>query len=273
MSNSTIAVDEQTQAAKAFGKQAIHFDADDLSNPIHTAWRKQIYDHVDHFLKPSSRILELNAGTGIDATRFVKSGHTVHATELSTGMIKEIEKKVTGGNLKNLSFEQRSIENIGQINQPKFDFVFSNFGGLNCCSDLKLVTTQLPQLIKPDVLVTWVIMPPISLWELIWVFRGKKTAFRRLKKGGTMAHLEGEYFRTYYHSLKKVKSAFGPRFKLVKIESLGLFAPPPDRAYLALNYPSLSHFAETIDTLLRKIYPFNRIGDHLIMTFQFNPKK
>ncbi|MEQ8362512.1 MAG: class I SAM-dependent methyltransferase [Cyclobacteriaceae bacterium] len=273
MPSSSIIVDEQTPAAKAFSKQAIHFDVDDLSNPILTAWRKQIYNHVDHFLKPSSRILELNAGTGIDAARFAKSGHIVHATELSTGMIKVIERKMSRDNLKNLSFEQRSYENIGQIDQSNFDFVFSNFGGLNCCSNLELVTTQLPQLIKPNAFVTWVIMPPISLWELIWVFRGKKTAFRRLKKGGTMAHLEGEYFRTYYHSLKKVKSAFGPRFKLIKIESLGLLTPPPDRGYLALKYPILYHFAETIDSLIRKIYPFNRIGDHLIMTFQFNPKK
>ena len=262
---------EQTPAAKAFGKQAIHFDADDISNPILKAWRKEIYDHVEHFLQPSSRILELNAGTGIDATHFNQSGHIVHATELSIGMLKEIEKKIERHHLKNLSFEQCSFENVGQIKQAKFDFVFSNFGGLNCCEDLKLVTGQLYKLLKPNEYITWVIIGPISLWELLWIFKGKRMAFRRLEKGGTIAHLEGYYFNTYYHSAKQVKAAFGPKFKLKKIESLGLLAPPPDRVHLALRFPSLFHFAITIDKLLRKLYPFNRIGDHLIMTFQFKP--
>ncbi|MEQ8425347.1 MAG: class I SAM-dependent methyltransferase [Cyclobacteriaceae bacterium] len=271
MHSPAIDIDERNPVAKAFGKQAAHFDEDDLSNPILTSWRTHIYNHFDHFLQPSSRILELNAGTGIDATRFAKLGHHVHATDLSTGMICEIEKKVMTYNLKNVSFEQCSYENLNQISQPKFDFVFSNFGGLNCCKDLGLVANQLPALINRNAYVTWVVMPPISLWELLWIFKGKRAAFRRLKKGGTIAHLEGEYFRTYYHSLKAVKSAFGSKFKLMKVESLGLFAPPPDKTEFSSKYPTLTAFAKGADNFFRTRYPFNRIGDHLIMTFQFNP--
>ena len=56
--------------------------------------REQVYAHVNNYLKPGSSILELNAGTGIDAVHFASLGHRVHATDLSSGMIKQIRDKM-----------------------------------------------------------------------------------------------------------------------------------------------------------------------------------
>src|SRR4051794_16595615 len=67
--------DYLTPVQKAFSKQATHYDQDDSSNPILLDWRKKVYTHVNQFLKPGNRILELNAGTGIDALHFVNAGH------------------------------------------------------------------------------------------------------------------------------------------------------------------------------------------------------
>ncbi len=47
---------------KAFSKQSGHFDEDDSSNPVLQLWRKRIYAHVDQFVNPGSKLLELNAG-------------------------------------------------------------------------------------------------------------------------------------------------------------------------------------------------------------------
>src|SRR3954463_5975746 len=60
-----------TSVQKAFSKQASHYDEDDFSNRILLDWRDKVYAHVNPFLKPCSSILELNAGTGIDALHFV----------------------------------------------------------------------------------------------------------------------------------------------------------------------------------------------------------
>src|SRR5688572_27698936 len=118
---------------RAFSKQAEHYDDDDIANPILIAWRQQVYAHADRFLKPNSFILELNAGTGIDAVRFVEHGHRVHATDLSDGMIKKINQKIRVNNLLgNLSCQQCSFESLEQVQEKKFDYIFSNFGGLNC---------------------------------------------------------------------------------------------------------------------------------------------
>src|SRR5450432_2015911 len=79
---------------EAFSKQSLHYDADDLQNSLLQTMRLQVYSHVSIFINKPSRILELNSGTGIDALHFVQQGHSVHATDLSDGMIEQIKKKI-----------------------------------------------------------------------------------------------------------------------------------------------------------------------------------
>jgi ubiquinone/menaquinone biosynthesis C-methylase UbiE len=255
----------------AFSKQSILYDQLDEDNIILQDLRAQVYEHVQKFLKPKSKILELNAGTGIDALHFALQGHIVHATDLSDGMIEQINKKIEGHQLqKQFSSQQLSYENLDLLTESNFDFLFSNFGGLNCVDDLTRVTTSLPPLLKKDAIVTWVIMPKVCPTELLGGLKGNfKFAFRRLKKDGVLAHLEGEYFKTYYHSLSKIKKAFGPRFELLQTESLALFSPQPHSGSFAKRFPGIYKFSRGVDSLLRKVYPFNRWGDHIIVTFRF----
>jgi hypothetical protein len=233
--------------------------------------RLQIYHHVDKFLRPSSHILELNAGTGIDAFRFANAGHRVHATDLSTGMIAEIVRKTKGRpDLDRVTCQQLSYDNLDTITGTRFDYVFSNFGGLNCINDLSSVTSHLPALLNNNSYVTFVIMPPICIWEFLWVLKGQfKRAFRRLKKGGVYAHLEGEYFKTYYHSLSSIKDSFSADFKFVCTEGLGALSPNPGSTKFVAKYPALYTALRKADNIFRNSFPLNRWADHIIVTFQF----
>ncbi len=252
----------------AFSKQSSHFDEDDCTNSVLQQWRKKIYAHIDQFLKPNSTILELNAGTGIDAVRLASRGHRVHATDLSDGMIAQLEKMAIAWSEK-ITVQQISFQNLSEVN-GKFDFVFSNFGGLNCADDLTKVAHELPRLLNPGAYLTWVIMPPVCPWELSWILKGQfKKAFRRLK-GKTTAHLESEFFTTYYHSLRDVKSALGPRFMLLMAEGLGIFSPPPAAANFVKDHPMVTQFLNRLDQLFHKNFPFNRCGDHIVVSFRFN---
>ena len=251
---------------RAFSKQAVHYDADDAANPILTEWRQQVYAHVSRFLSPSSFMLELNAGTGIDAVHFAKQGHRVHAIDIAEGMLAQLLKKSAGLSVtgQRLSFEELHFLSVDSV-----DYVFSNFGGLNCTDDLSKVTRYLPHIVKPGGFVTFVIMPPVSLWEWLWVFKGHgKKAFRRLNKNGVRAHLEGEYFQTYYHSLQHIKRAVGQKFKLMECEGLGVFSPPPSKAEFAFKHPTTYKILTNLDKSLRHWAPFNRWADHTIVTFQ-----
>ncbi len=256
----------------AFSKQSFSFDEEDFQNPILQEMRKQVYEHVDKYITPDSNILELNAGTGIDALRFIQKGHRITATDLSDGMVEQLKKKKELFRLENkLQCIQLSYENLNQLAGKKFDFVFSNMGGLNCLSDLTNVTRDLPVILKPKARITWVIMPPVYLWEVAGLFKGHlKNAFRRFHKGGIVAHLEGEHFRTYYHSLSAIKRAFGPSFRLLAVQGLCALTPPPHRGDFPGKYPGLYKFLKKCDESLHYTFPFNRWADHIIVTFEYN---
>jgi ubiquinone/menaquinone biosynthesis C-methylase UbiE len=260
---------------KAFSKQSTDYDADDRQNIVLQDMRQQVYGHVNKFIRDGSHILELNAGTGIDALYFARQGYQVHATDLSDGMINEIEKKIKGNDIQNrLTCQQLSYDKLDMLNGRKFDYVFSNFGGLNCIDDLSKVTKHLPDILNPGAYVTWVIMPKVCLWELLWVLKGNvKAAFRRFHKNGVMAHLEGEYFKTYYFSLAQIKNAFGSQFKFIKAEGLCALSPPPSRGDFPIKHPSFYKALRKADEILRHTFPFDRWGDHIIVTMKFDDYK
>ena len=257
----------------AFSKQAERYDEIDRANPILTAWRKQVYAHVGRFLTPHRSILELNAGTGIDAVHFAGVGHTVHATDIAPGMIEKINQKIKQHKLQDrLTSQLCSFENLQDLHEKKFDYVFSNFGGLNCSDDLGKVTRSLSGLLNPGAYVTWVIMPRVCLWELRWIFHGSpKAAFRRFKMNGTLARVEGELFKTYYYSLDRVRNAFGRNFQLQGVEGLGALSPPPASLNFVLKHQGMYSILEKIDSLVRNHFPFNQWADHIIVTFQYTP--
>jgi ubiquinone/menaquinone biosynthesis C-methylase UbiE len=255
---------------RGFSQQSISYDQADRENIILQDLRQQVYRHVEKFLKPKSNILELNAGTGIDALHFASQGHNIHATDVSDGMIAQIKKKTAlpaAGS--RITYQQLPYDQIDTVTQRNFDYVFSNFGGLNCTADLREVTRHLPALLKPGGYATWVIMPPLCPWELLSVFKGRwRHAFRRLKKGGVIAHVEGEYFRTYYHSFDEIRLAFGRSFRCVDCEALAALSPPPHRGDFPIRHPAIYSSLRKLDRLVGSAFPFNRCADHIIVTFQ-----
>ena len=256
---------------RGFSKQSIVYDEADHNNKILTDLRRQVYVHVEAYLKPESHILEINAGTGLDAQYFVSKGHRVHATDLSDGMVAQMRSKISLGDCAGrFTCQQVSFEDLDQVPMKNFDYVFSNFGGLNCIRDLSLVTRHLPLLLRPGGYITWVIMPPVCPWELLSIFKGKwRQVFRRWNKNGTLAHVEGEYFTTYYHSLKSIRFALGPSFSFVKSEGLASLSPPPHRSDLPSKHPGIYRMLRKLDRYCRNRFPFNRWGDHIIVTFQY----
>jgi ubiquinone/menaquinone biosynthesis C-methylase UbiE len=253
---------------KAFSLQSGNYDKYDKDNSTLTWMRKQVRNHALKFLRPNDKILELNSGTGLDAEFFASKGFSVHCTDLSDGMIEQMKKKISSGKFAdNITVQQCSFTELDKIGNKKFDFIFSNFGGLNCIPDLSVVTKFFPLMLNKNGRVCLVILSPVCPWEIIQLFRGKiKLAFRRFKSRGTLANVEGIKFMTYYFSAKKVINALGADFKLLKLESLGLFTPIPQMEKIPKRFPHTVKALNKMDEIFSLITPFNRIGDHIIIT-------
>jgi ubiquinone/menaquinone biosynthesis C-methylase UbiE len=233
--------------------------------------RKVVRKHALSFLKPGDKILELNSGTGLDAVFFAEKGFDVHCTDLSDGMIEQIKLKTAKLNLPGkITFQQCSYTELDKIEDKKFDFIFSNFGGLNCIPDLSEVTKFLPSLLNKNGRICFVILPTVCPWEIIQIFRGKFSfAFRRFGKHGTLANVEGVKFQTYYFSMKEVMKALGKEFRLLKPGGLGIFTPSPQMEKIPKKFPLLTKSLNKIDEMISGIFPFNRIGDHIIVIAEY----
>src|SRR5205814_5232472 len=185
----------EQQAAKAFNKQSAVFDKIYSDNSIIRYKRKRVRAHVEKFILPQSKILELNAGTGEDAIYFGQNGHYVHATDISEGMQAILAQKILSNALEDKITSElcsfTKLENL--INKGPYDLIFSNFAGLNCTGELDKVLQSFSPLLKPGGVDTLVILSKFCLWETLFVFKGKlKTAFRRfLSNKGRKAQIEG----------------------------------------------------------------------------------
>jgi ubiquinone/menaquinone biosynthesis C-methylase UbiE len=258
------------QVSAAFSKQSAVFDELEKNNPIIRWMRERVWKHVLSFWQPGGNILELNAGTGIDAVFFARQGFHMHATDNAEGMINELKSKVLNLNLQDkISVEKCSFEELQKLDKNGFDHIFSNFGGLNCTDKLDSVINSFLDLLKPGGTATLVIMPPICPWELALALKGNtKVAFRRLKKGGTNSNVEGISFKSFYYRPSEVIKMFGKQYKTVSIESLGSIVPPPYLEKVPARYPTLFRGLTKLEESLGNAWPFNSWADHFIITMQ-----
>ena len=238
------------------------------STIIHKYMRKRVHSHLDKFLIKGDEIFEINSGSGIDAVYLAKQGYNVFATDISSGFEKYLSLKIEKENLKSyIEYKKLSFVELQTIDDRKFDYIFSNFGGLNCIDDLEKVFYDFSGLLKKDGRVTLVIMPKLCPWEWLWFFKNKKRAFRRLSEKPILANIEGENVQTWYHSHSKVKSILKKKFDVLKIENIGFFAPIGSSEKFAKKHNVIFKILYFLDEKLQRIMP-KGIGDYYVITLR-----
>lgn len=263
---------EERKARDAFSRQAPVFDELYANNTIIRYKRKRVRDHVEQFMHPHSSILELNAGTGDDAIYFAGHGHHVHATDISAAMQETLLKKATAASLtNNISSERCSFTQLAELKkQGPYDYIFSNFAGLNCTDKLEAVLTSLTSLVKPGGYVTLVLLPKFCLWEFLLLFKGKfKEAFRRFAgKKGASAHIEGEYFRCWYYNPSFVKKVMKEDFEVMALEGLCTLVPPSYIEQFAEKHPVWYRLLVKKEDKWKSKWPWRSVGDYYIITLK-----
>ncbi len=261
--------------ADAFSRTARRYDDFALDHPNLTRMREKVYAHVGRVVPPGSKILELNAGTGTDAVALATRGYRVHATDIAPGMLALVQDKIEGLRLQGtLSVEERSFLDLAGVSGAPFDAVFSDLGGLNCTADLRPVVAEVRRVLRPGGVVVWVLMPRICLWELATAFTGQfGLATRRLRRNGTIAHLEGREFPVYYFSPRHALESFGPDFELLGLEGLGVATPTAESKNLARRHRRIYGALSRIDDAISGHAPFRGWGDFYILSLRYAPQE
>ncbi len=259
--------------AEAFSLTAEKYDAFAAGHPHLARLRGKVYRHLERFLAPGKSILELNAGTGTDAVYLAQQGYSVHATDIAPGMLQRVQDKVTRlGLSQRVTFQECSFTHLESVQGAPYDAVFSDLGDLNCIPDLAPVIQSLPAVLRPGGLVTWVLMPPVCLWELGLAFTGQfRLAFRRLARQGTRAHLEGKTFNVYYFTPRQVMAAFGQSYQFLARDGLSVITPTAESKNLARRHARFYGLLSWLDDRLSTRPPWWGWGDFYILSFRYLP--
>lgn len=256
--------------ADAFSRTAKKYDEFAEDHPHLTRMRRKVYAHLERFLPPGSSVLELNAGTGIDAVHLAGRGFRVHATDIAPGMLERLRSRADRLGLEDrVSVQECSFLELDRVTGGPYDAVFSNLGGLNCTADLRPVIAGLSHVLRPGGVVVWVLMPKICLWELALAFTGQfRLAFRRLSRHGTRAHLEGRHFDVYYFTPKQVVAAFGGEYEPLSIEGLSVITPTAESKNLAKRHRDVYRALAWLDDRVASRAPASGWGDFFIVSLR-----
>ena len=263
---------QDQRAAAAFDAQSASFDRIYGNDTIIRYKRERVRAHLEKWLQPGARILELNAGTGEDALYLAAKGYRVHATDIAPGMLAILNDKVKYAGVNgNLRTELCSFNHLGQLEEKgPFDHIFSNFAGLNCSSELDKVLQSFDPLLRPGGRVTLVILPGFCLWETLLLFKGKfRTAFRRFAgRRGAAAKINDKKFRCWYYNPSFVKRSLGAGYKMLSLEGLCCLVPPSYLEGFAEKRPGLFLKLKRWEEGLRFSWPWRVVGDYYIISLE-----
>ena len=253
----------------SFDREASKYDSNFTKSSIGKAQRDMVHCHIKKYLNQPLNILEINCGTGVDAIWLAQQEHTIIATDISEKMILEASNKI---NLKNLTFMQLDLLNVhDKFKETKFDFLLSNFGGLNCLAknELTLFLKNIHSILNKEARLALVIMPKNTLWEQLYFLfkRNLKEAFRRKKKS-TIANVANEFITTYYYNPKDIISLSQKNFKIIECKPIGFFVPPSYLEPFVKKNMIVFRILKKLELISKNLYFLSKYADHYLIVLE-----
>ncbi|MES2678435.1 MAG: class I SAM-dependent methyltransferase [Bacteroidota bacterium] len=248
----------------SFDSYARQYDAHFTFSPIGLIQREQVYKQLIPLLSKNKNLLELNCGTGHDAHQLISHLKSVLATDISPEMIAQcISKK--SHETPDLRFAVKSVQQIKSELQTA-NFVFSNFGGLNCLSpdDIKAFAQNCLDETGKDTELFFVVLGRKCVWEKLYFLMKFDLArvFRRKKKIGVATKINENEFSTWYYSPREIEQLFGPAFRAQSCGPIGLFVPPSYLNTFFGNKKLLLRLLGDMDQFFCKFKMLADYGDH-----------
>ncbi len=100
----------------------------------------------------NANILDAGAGEGYWAQKLIEIGYkNITLLDISQGMLNEANKRLSKLNVKtNIQFIKGDISNMKELEENKFDFVFSQYDAVSYCMKPKLAMKELARVAKKN---------------------------------------------------------------------------------------------------------------------------
>jgi hypothetical protein len=151
--------------------------------------------------------------------------------------------------------------------------VLSNFGGLNCVSDLRPLATVLAKYqagrsfhhrSHGEVVRLGNILAPAS--------SSAPACFRRLGRQGAEGCIGSHKVRVWYPSAKALRRTFAPDFQIRRIIGLGVFLPPSYLHAVVEGKRGMFRLLCRLETSRVFTTPLRFFGDHILYDFERTSK-
>ena len=255
----------------SFNSYAKDYDKHFTNSPIGILQRKRVYKYLLPLLNKQKKVLEINCGTGEDATYMAQKVKSILATDISTEMIKEAQAKKSKNDLDNVIFEASDIKELHTKLSSSFDLLFSDFGGLNCLSpeELKKFSKNICPFISENGKLCLVIMGKKCLWENLFFFRQKdRRLYRRNTDEGVSTTINSTVFTTYYYSPKQIEILFSNSFKIIRARPIGFFIPPSYLNTYFLKNKQMLYFLNILEKMAGCFSILSNYSDHYLIILE-----
>lgn len=244
------------QSSQAFDRHAPQYEAVWDGLPLVRWLRARVLARLSHLVPESSDLLDLGCGPGTDALLLGDLGHRVLALDASAGMVGTAQGR-------GVDARQADLADPPDIGATcAFDGALSNFGALNCLSDLSPLGNWLRARLRPEAPLVAVVMAPRCVAEQLALLRRlHPRAALRGRVNGTV-EVEGHPVRTRFLSAATLSQEMGMRVE--RVEALGLLMAPPR---FSSRLPPWARWEPTLATL-----PLLREwGDHTLVVLRNSP--
>jgi methylase of polypeptide subunit release factors len=269
----------ESRAARAFSLAAPHYDRDQRRNRVARWSRQRSIELLSRYFRPGDRLLEVGCGTGEEALHFARAGTSVVATDAAPGMIATLQAKLaTEPDLQAMITPYvLQARDLGRLmpayGEARFDGAYSSFGPLNCEPDLEPVAAALDKLVMPGGQLVLSFINKYCAWETLWhLLKGRpRAAFRRWRKvaeATVRSEWQEERVPVYYRPLSDLERAFAPYFTRITCYSLPWLLPPQYLDPILRGRLRLFSILSYLDRAMSAHWPFNIIGDHVVIVFR-----
>ncbi len=253
----------------AFDSVAADYDGPRGNNELIQRMRLTMWDTMQGEFPVAARLLDLGCGTGIDAVEFARRGHQVVASDWSPRMVERTRARAAAS----LSPQVRAIHlGIQQLDRldDAFDGIYSNFGPLNCVSDLAGVAAECARLLRPGGRLVFSVMGRICPWELgHYALRGRfRRAGVRAARGATAVGMNRHTVWACYYLPREFYRAFAGHFALAGYRALSLFMPPPYLVDYCRRHPRWCERLGRLDDRFGALPLLRDMGDHFLIVLR-----
>ncbi len=256
----------------AFDELAPGYDAAFTESAVGKTLRALVRSRLEQAFDASKRVLELGCGTGEDALCLARRGVEVVAIDASSQMIQVARQKALAsercsgcrGEGGRVEFHCLPMEHLAPtLDGQAFDGVLSNFGAVNCVSNLPALVADVAARLKPGAPLVWVVMGRYVPWEWLWyLLQGNWTkAWRRLNPGG----VNWRGLTIVYPSPSQMTALLRPHFAIRRIAPLGVALPPTYVGAWLERRPRLLQGLTRLEHMAQRWSALARVSDHYIV--------